>query len=215
MYTIAILDEEQKERDKFLNFFEKNFNVIELTEIISIDDLVERIKSDKIDALAIDYKLKDHGSDFKENGDYFFKSLVEKIENFPAFILTQDPEHAKLESKRINPLFIIDKAKLNEIDTIKKQQFMSDISSMIESYKLEFNTKIERLNELEKIKNSSTDFENYENEYLELSNSLSKSIIGKNPIPLKFFSKDTNEKLDEIISKTEELLNKIPKTDKK
>lgn len=214
MYTIAILDEEQKERNKFTNFFEKDFNVVELLSVKSIDDLIDKIKSDNIDAIAIDYKLKDHGSDFQENGDYFFKSLNEKIQNYPAFILTQDPDHTKKESKKINPLFIVDKAKLHETDTTKKESFINDIKNLIANYKNDLNSKIVRLKELEKIKDTD-DFSTYENEYLSLNNELSKAIIGYSPIPLKFFSKETNEKLDEIISKTGELLNRISKAQNK
>lgn len=214
MYTIAILDEEQKERDKFINFFEKSFNVVELQRVKSIDDLIDRIKSDNIDAIAIDYKLKDHGSDFQENGDYFFNSLIEKIQNYPAFILTQDPEHTKKESKKINPLFIVDKAKLHETDSTIKESFINDITNLIANYKNDLKAKIERLKELEKIKGTD-DFSKCENEYLTLNNELSKAIIGYSPIPLKFFSKATNEKLDEIISKTDELLNRISKAQDK
>jgi len=210
-YTIAILDEEQKERDIFANFFENYLNVIEISFVSSVDDLIEKIKSEHIDAIAIDYKLKDHHSKFKENGDFFFKQLLSRLQDFPSFILTQDPDNAKKKSKLIKPRFIIDKEILHSQDNKKITEFINDVKQEIASYKTIFAGKLKRLKELEKIRKTKEFSETLENEFLILNNEVARSLTGFETLPLKYFSQETNKKLSEIISKTDDLIKKISK----
>lgn len=207
-YTIAVLDEEIKERNKFVNFFENDFNVIPINYVSDIDKLIEEIKSDSIDAIAIDYKLRDHKNRFKKNGDYYFKELMERLNDFPAFILTQDSKTAKNESKLIKPRFIIDK-EIYALSGISKKEFLQDIRNEIKAYKSTIEEKIKRLKQLEKLKKSKQLDEVLENEYLKLNNDLIESFSGGNKLPMKYFSSETNEKLDEIINKTDKLIKKI------
>lgn len=211
-YTIAIMDEEPKERDRFISFFEDDFNVIEISFVSSVDELIDIIKSEKIDAIAIDYKLKDHKSKFKENGDYFFKQLINRLADFPAFVLTQDAEKAKKESKLIKPRFIIDKTILHSDSDKEKDNFRKEVKSEIKTYKNLFAEKIKRLKALDKIRKAKKGLdEQLENEFLTLNNEIAQSLSGYKALPLKYFSQDTNKKLDEIISKTDELIKKISK----
>jgi hypothetical protein len=215
MYTIAIMDEEAKERNHFINFFEDSFTVIEIPFVSSVDELIEKIKSDQIDAIAIDYKLKDHNSRFKENGDYFFKEIISRLQDFPSFVLTQDAEKAKRESKLIKPRFIIDKEILHSQDKANVKKFKNEVKLEIKNYKTLFSSKLKRLKELEKQKKSKGLNEDQENEYLTLNNEVSQSITGYKSLPLKYFSQETNKKLDEIISKTDSLIENITKENKK
>jgi hypothetical protein len=215
MYTIAIMDEEAKERNHFINFFEDSFTVIEIPFVSSVDELIEKIKSDKIDAIAIDYKLKDHNSRFKENGDYFFKEIISRLQDFPSFVLTQDAEKAKQESKLIKPRFIIDKEILHSQDKADVKKFKNEVKLEIKNYKTLFSSKLKRLKELEKQKKSKGLNQDQENEYLTLNNEVSQSITGYKSLPLKYFSQETNKKLDEIISKTDSLIENITRENKK
>ncbi|MGZ4055280.1 MAG: hypothetical protein ACXVPU_03195 [Bacteroidia bacterium] len=211
-YTIAIMDEEQKERNRFINFFEDDFNVIEIPFAATVDKLIEIIKSDKIDAIAIDYKLREHNSKFKENGDVYFKQLIDRLQDFPSFILTQDALKAKKESKLIKPRFIIDKKILHSQIVAETKQFKEEVKLEIKTYKTQFDIKLKRLKQLEKIKSSKAGLsEELENEYLNLNNEIAQSLSGYKSLPLKYFSQDTNKKLDEIISKTDEFIKKISK----
>lgn len=209
------MDEEAKERNHFINFFEDSFTVIEIPFVSSVDELIEKIKSDQIDAIAIDYKLKDHNSRFKENGDYFFKEIISRLQDFPSFVLTQDAEKAKRESKLIKPRFIIDKGILHSQDKANVKKFKNEVKLEIKNYKTLFSSKLKRLKELEKQKKSKGLNEDQENEYLTLNNEVSQSITGYKSLPLKYFSQETNKKLDEIISKTDSLIENITKENKK
>ena len=210
-YTIAIMDEEVKERNTFVNFFENDFNVIEIPYVSTIDELIEKIKSDHIDSIAIDYKLKDHKSKFSENGDFFFKQLISRLQEFPSFVLTQDAEKAKKESKLIKPRFIIDKRILHSQDNNEVKNFKDEIKQEIKTYKNLFGSKLKRLKELQKIRKANGLNEALENEFLNLNNEVAQSLTGYDTLPLKYFSQETNKKLDEIISKTDDLIKKISK----
>lgn len=208
-YKFAILDEERKERDKFINYFEDDFNVIEISFVESIDALVSIIKSENIDAIAIDYNLKDHNKKFIQNGDYFFKNLNSRIHNFPSFVLTQDPSRARRESKLISSFLIVDKEKLTYQPGKEKDNFIKEIKHVISIYKLDTEQKIKRVKQLEskRLKGTLTDVE--EQEFLELNNELSKTITGYNALPQKYFSQETNKKLNEIIAKTDKLIKSL------
>ncbi|MEJ7829895.1 MAG: hypothetical protein WKF91_16930, partial [Segetibacter sp.] len=151
-FKIAIMDEEAKERGKLLNFFEKDFDVYEISVVKSIEDLIEIIKTEKIDAIAIDYKLKEHQSKFLENGDFYFKNLIERLSDYPAFVLTNDSVKAKRESKLIKPRFIIDKSIIHTPDLKARKTFMQEIKTEIENYKVDISKKISRLKELTGVK---------------------------------------------------------------
>src|SRR6185295_8789791 len=95
----------------------------------------------------------DHGSNkFKKNGDSIFKDLLELLKDFPAFIFTNNPSDAKRESKKINPLFIVDKARMNLPDGKEKKEFIDEIKSIINYYKGEVKGKIDRFRSLEALR---------------------------------------------------------------
>jgi hypothetical protein len=214
-YTIAILDEEARERDRFSTFLEKDFTVVEIPFVSSVDALIGKIKELEVDAIAIDYKLKDHDSRFKENGDFFFKNLISQLQGFPAFILTQDADKAKKESKLINPRFILSKSIMHIKSSTEEDRkaFKETIRLEIVSHKTIIQAKVKRLNELQKLKKAKKLTPILENEYIELNNQVSKMITG-DEIPMKYFSSETNKKLDDIISKTDSLIAKIGKKKK-
>ncbi len=210
-YTIGIIDEERSERHRLMNFFDDSFNVKEIKKFNTTGDLVSLIKSENIDVLAIDYKLKDHNNNFKQNGNLIFKGLSDTLKGFPAFILTNDAKNAQRESKRINSFFIVDKRKTHLATGKEKNEFLKEIKANIKVYKDEINTKLKKLKKLEVLKRKGVLDEEQENEYLEITNDLSKIITGASPIPLKYFSQETNKKLNEIISKTDTLIKKMTK----
>lgn len=205
------MDEELKERGKFVNFFEEEFNVIEIPFVSSVDELIEMIKSEKIDAIAIDYKLKDHKSKFTENGDFFFKQLISRLPDYPSFVLTQDSEKAKKESKLIKSRFIIDKKILHSQIIKETDDFKFEVLQEIETYRNLFDDKVKRLKVLETNRLANDLDANLENEYIRLNNEIALSVTGHETLPMKYFSLETSKKLDDIISKTDELIKKISK----
>ena len=210
-YTLGIVDEEQTELNRLHNFFENDFNVEEINKFKSIDNLVSYIKSEGIDALAIDYRLKEHNTKFNVNGDVIFKDLLSNLKGYPAFILTNDSIKAKKESKSINSFFIIDKEKTHLIKPSEKNEFFREINANIKLYKDSITSKMKRLKVLSNKNNRGKLTDSEENEFLELNNDLSKSLTGTTPIPLKYFSIETNKKFNTLLRKTDKLIHVISK----
>ncbi|MFI1743198.1 hypothetical protein [Thalassobellus sediminis] len=212
-YTLGILDEEIEQIDTIEAAFEDVFNIVKIEYARSIEDLIDIIKSEKIDVLSIDYKLKDHNKGFEFNGDYFFNELLEKFGEFPAFVLTQNVLNAKKESKKINPRFIVDKAEihsfLNPDNKVEKKKFVEDLIYEIEIHQNKIQEDINELKALESLLEKGEKLGDKENRYIELNNKLSKSLSGYDALPQKYFSEGTNERLDLIIKQTEELLKKL------
>lgn len=213
MYTLGILDEEIDQLDFIETCFKDSFKIVKIPTIESIDQLIDLIKSEKIDALTIDYKLKENSSVIPFNGDYFFREIYDKFGDFPAFVLTQDVFSAKNESKKISPRFIVDKAIIHSFADPKNDQqrleFIADLKNEILVHQNSIEEDLKEFKELEAILEQGESLLEKENRYLELNNKLSKSISGYNAISNKYFAKDTLDRLDEIINQTQELLNKL------
>ncbi|MBR9831205.1 hypothetical protein GYB57_03570 [bacterium] len=212
-YTLGILDEEIEQIETIEAVFEDAFNIVQIEFVESIDELIEKIKSEKIDVLSIDYKLKDHNKGFEFNGDYFFNELLERFGEFPAFILTQNVSNAKKESKKINPRFIVDKEQIHFFTDQKnkneKDKFIEELILEIEIHQNKIQEDVEELKTLESLLEKGEKLGDKENRYIELNNKLSKSLSGYDALPQTYFSKNTNDRLDLLIKQTEELLKKL------
>jgi hypothetical protein len=212
-YKLGVFDEEIEQIEFIEECFKEDFQIVKINFVNSIDDLMDIIKSEKIDVLSIDYKLKDHNSGISFNGDYFFNELWDKFGDFPVFVLTQDVNNAKKESKKINPRFIVDKAEIHSfIDPINdpnKRKFVEELVLEIQIHQNKIEEDIAELKELEAVLEEGKDLGIKENRYIELNNKLSKSISGFNALPQTYFSKATNDRLDSLIMQTEALLKKL------
>lgn len=213
-YTLGILDEEESEVEVIEACFEDDFNISKITSISTIEDLIQIIKQEKIDVISIDYKLRDHNSDIPFNGDYFFNELMEKFGDFPAFVLTQDVNNARNQSKKINPRFIVDKADIHSFISgskiEEKKKFIEDLKLEIEVHRNKIEVDSNELLHLQNtIQEGAKLSGEQQNRYIELNNRLSKLTTGYSPIPITYFSEETNNRLDNLIKKTEDLLKKF------
>lgn len=210
-YTIAIIDEEQAQRDQFEFVFSKLFNVVQIDSYESTDSLIALIKSENIDAIAIDYRLTEHHSTFKNNGDFLFKEIRKYLFEFPVFILTRSSDEVKTICKTVDPGFIVDKENISfgRGEQEKERLFLESIVTKINIYKSDLQEKIDKLNQLEELrKKKPTEFERFEAEYINLNFELSKYIYGAQ-VPFTFFTQQSNDKLDVLIAKTEDILKKL------
>ena len=58
-------------------------------------------------------------------------------------------------------------------------------------------------------KNNPQEFLNIENDYINLNFELSRYISGASYIPITYFTQASNERLDSLIAKTENILKKL------
>lgn len=213
-YTIAIIDEEQEQRNQFEFVFSKVFNVVQIDSIVSIENLVNQIISENIDAVAIDYRLTEHNSSFHQNGDILFKEVRKSLYEYPVFILTRSSDEVKKICKTVDPSFIIDKENINfgKGEQEKEIKFLESIKTKVLVYKNDLQEKKVKLSQLEDLrKKSPAEFKVHEKEYINLNFELGKYISGNLPIPITYFTDESNKRLDSLIEKTEELLRKLDK----
>lgn len=90
MYKLGYLDDDKGNRTSFARQFEKDFelDVIEdLNEVKTLNDLLERIEQNGLDALAIDFQLAGSG-DLPYNGDEVVEYFNNNKKYFPVFMVT-------------------------------------------------------------------------------------------------------------------------------
>ena len=212
-FTIAIIDEEEQQRSDFEFVFSNSFNVVQIDSFESIEVLIGQIKSENIDAVAIDYRLTEHNSTFKTNGDFLFKEIRKNLFEFPVFILTRSSDEVKKICKTVDPSFIIDKENIyfGKGEEEKMATFLDSIYTKISVYKNDLQEKINRVNNLEDLrKNNPEEFSKYESEFVNLNLELNKYLYAGN-IQMTYFTSEANNKLNSLIEKAENILNRLDK----
>src|ERR1035437_3956445 len=108
-YLIGFADEEQSERVDFANFIDGDPEIAfyEITSLGPVDDIIDVVINNNLDAIVIDFKLKEYSDDFEENGETYLNHLVQTFEKFPCFILTNNSIDAKKYS--YDPFKVISK----------------------------------------------------------------------------------------------------------
>jgi DNA-binding NarL/FixJ family response regulator len=215
-YKILVVDERSDDIDEVKNMFElaKDFEVFGLDKLEHDDDLFDFIRENEIDAVAIDFKLKELHSSFTKNGDSYLRELLEVFENFPIFILTNNVNDAK--SHQIDPFKIIDKDIVavnmdDEDQEAKALELIDNIRYLINNYRSTLQAKEIELAMLIKKQNSATLNEDELQKMIELDNDLENSISKKLRIPSAWKSPTGLEKLSQFINKTQEIVDELKK----
>lgn len=206
MYRIGYVDEDEGQRNSFYHFLKDDFEIIlfEINEDSSEETIVEDIFTAGLDILVLDFRLDESGV-----VDFNSDSLVEQIQkrnlHFPLVILT---------SHEIDALDHLSDANLvngkDEMLGGKVKVFIQKLNKIATGYKSKLNDTKVKLEGLEKKRTEGSLLPAEEDEYVRLNTFIDETITAEDRISRSFYSEDTNTKLDELINKTEELLNKIP-----
>ncbi len=207
MYRLGYIDEDAGQRNQFRQTFKEDFEVylVEGFEGITIDELINEAFDNHIDLLVIDYEMEEF---YGYNGDSIARRLNAIKPNFPAIIFTSH------ESDALD--FVDDANIVNGKDIwsgdhhLELEVFKKKLKSLITTNKNRIIETEERLKVLEAKKNGSGLEPNEEDEYVELNNFLDKSFEGDRHLSRTFYSENTNKRLDALIEKTQELINKLP-----
>jgi DNA-binding NarL/FixJ family response regulator len=217
MYKILFIDEEKDTLEDFEQFVDGFSSKVELQSFTHFplaekDEMIEYIIKLAPDALITDFRLNEMKSDIKYNVPYNGIDLIEEFlsirNHFPCFVLTAIDDEAVNQSDDVNMVYIKNILYSKE-DGGAKAKFLDRVISQIEHYKSRIeNAKIE-LSELIKIRESGKADYKIEERMIELDDFLEKSIDAKNSIPSEFKSFSNSNKLDNILNKVDELLDKI------
>ena len=173
---------------------------VELTLAESTADTVERIIESGVDAVIIDYKLSSQQS-ISYSGVTLAKELNLRLWNFPIFVLTtyQDDlfDHELFDSYLV---FDFDRYIGDDQERI---EFNSKLIEQIKKYR------VERENcksELESLLPRAGESASIDARILELDSQLERSIYGNAAISLPIKKDFTAEKINELISKIDSLI---------
>lgn len=90
MYKLGYLDDDKGNRTSFARQFEKDFDlyvVEDLNEVRTLEDLMEVVENEGLDALAIDFQLAGSGV-LSYNGDEVVEYINKNKKYFPVFMVT-------------------------------------------------------------------------------------------------------------------------------
>ena len=217
-YTILIVDENEEQIDDFKNFIESLSNdilVFGLSALADDNELLQFVIENEIEAVAFDYKLKENNSSFEQNGDAYQTVLLENFENFPTFIITNNPADSK--SMRTDPFKIIDKSIVN-YDSERPEQLqeaallIDKIRQSIDTYKDNIATWEEELFQLIEMQNAGKELSDTQlKKMVDLDSRLENSISKKSKIPKDWKSPAAMQEIVNMVSNSEDILSELKK----
>lgn len=206
MFKIGYIDEEEPQRNSFYQFLKDDFEIklFEIANDTEIENLVEDIFNSALDILVLDFRLDENGL-VNFNADSIIELIQERNLYYPLVILTSHELDALDHIKNAN--LINGKT---EMLGEKVEVFKQKLKKIAGDYKTDLTNNEKELYELEglRIKQGLDPAE--EDRYVELNNFFDKISSSREHISRSFYTDGTNAKLDEIIRRTSEMLNKIP-----
>lgn len=218
MYKLLYIDEDQDQIENFLNYIDDTnsnniFQVITQFPLGDKEEMIDKIIKINPDVIVSDFLLNENIGSLGYNVPYNGVELVEdflSIRNkFPCFVLTAKDQDAVSDSEDVNLVYTKSLMTTEIEDTKAKVKFTDRLVKQIEHYKSRIESAQKELAELIEIrKNGKADFD-IEKRIIELDDFLEKSIDAKNVIPSEFKSLSNSQKLDNMLSKVDELLKKL------
>lgn len=132
MYKLGYLDDDKGNRTSFARQFENDFelDVIEdLNEVKTLNDLLERIEQNGLDALAIDFQLAGSG-DLPYNGDEVVEYFNNNKKYFPVFMVTSFVSDAL---NRMYDVYLVNDKEKVENDEYRGQ-LIQNVNNSIAAY---------------------------------------------------------------------------------
>lgn len=206
MYKIGYVDEDEGQRSSFYHYLKDDFEVVlfEITQETEVEPLVDDIFNSRLDILVLDFRLDETGLvDF--NADQLVDAIQERNLYYPLVVLTSHETDALDHLTNANLVNGKEEMLGSKVEIFKQK--LNKIASTYQNKISETETELAKLEE----KRGDGGLEpDEEDKYVALNNFLDNTVAAKGHISRTFYSEDTNKKLDELISKTEEMLNRIP-----
>ena len=208
-YTIGYIDESSSEIRDFKRFAYKDFDIKDFAPLTNIDELIQEILNAHVDAIIVDFDLKEENAEISYFGDEIIEKFLMIRQNFPVFVFTNHDEEATDHSKNID--IVIDKKEMSE----NPQKLLKKIRLKIEKYYKEIKEKEDRFFELLKKKNEITLTDIEKNELIDCDDFLEKSLNKRSAIKAYIkeeYSSDVNEMM-KLLNKIDETILKVRTTE--
>lgn len=208
MYKIGYIDEDKGWRNTFRQYLKEDFEIIlfDITADTEQDILVDQVFNQNLDMLVVDFRLDETGLvDF--NADTLIDKIQERNLYFPIIILTSHELDALDHVSNAN---LVNGKDMLDGENPKVEILKQKILKITTDYKNTISESLSKLKELEAKRQAEGLKPDEEDLYVDLNNYIDKTMSAKEHMSRSFYSESTNKKLDELIAKTQELLNKIP-----
>jgi len=218
MYKILFIDEQKGDIDDFLDYVEEsntkeNFTVETEYPLEDIDEMMDLIIKHNPDAIVTDFMLNEYKENIQYNVPYngvqLVKSFTSIRDGFPCFVMTSFDDNAVKESEDVNIVYIKDILHGSEAKTQAKASFLVRVEAQILHYKSKIQQAENELLRLLKLRNERKATMSEENELIRWDNFLETSIDKKSSIPEEYKTLSNTSKLEEMLSKVDQLLKTV------
>ena len=209
---LGVVDEQEEDVVEFFSYFDDYFIPIEIEIGINTEDAIQDIINKNVDAVAIDYYLKEHNDQILYNGNDLFKEVLSQLNGFPCFLMTSYPDEAKkhnIDQFRIFSKNVMQPDPDMIVEHEKGKELVSRIKQAVYTYKKEITEKENRIIELIELSNQRDLNYAEEEELIELDTFLEKIHDGRSSIPENLKTKSNDELLSNLLLKADEIISKI------
>ncbi len=218
MYKVLFIDEEKDTFDDFKDYVEisstkDNIEVYTEYPLEDLDEMIKLIIKINPDAIITDFRLNEMKTDIDYNVPYNGVELVEELLKirlgFPSFVLTAFDDLAVSASEDVNKVYIKNILHNNKEESKAKAKFLDRVINQIEHYQTKIKNAEAELIKLIEFRKSGKAKISDEERIIELDSFLESVIDRENLIPPEFKKLSNDERLNELLSKVDELLEKV------
>ncbi len=205
-FKIAYIDDDAGNIRTFQRFVSDYFDVVKIALKKDINTVVDDIFKEKVNAVVIDYDLRDQNSRINYQGSDIFEKINARVNDFPSFILTSHVGDAEEKTLDVNAIYDRDMIGDNQENILLKR-----IKRQITNYLNKIDESESELKKLRKIKKLNLV---QEEKIIELDNYLERSLSKGSQLPNSLKKTTYLKKLSKLISETEKLISEIKKDEK-
>ena len=218
MFRILFIDEEQDDIDSFKDYIEEkdtdgSFEVISTFPLGGLDEMLDEIFSQHVDAVITDFMLNEIKEDIKYNVPYNGVELVREIsskrEDFPCFVMTAFDDDAVGQSEDVNIVYIKGILHGTEKETKAKANFLDRVKNQILHYRTKLENAEKRLLELLKKSETQELDATEEEEVVFLDGLIEKSLDKESVVPKIVKEKKESDSLSDLLSKVDALTKRL------
>lgn len=207
MYKLGYLDDDKGNRTSFARQFEKDFDlhvVEDLNEVKSLEDLMDVVENESLDALAIDFQLAASG-EIPYNGDEVVEYFNKHKKYFPVFMVTSFVSDAL---NRMYDVYVNDKENVENNEY--RGQLILNVNNSIVAYQRRVSAIQDKAMALEE-KQKTNDGLTFEEEQDLLNLHLELNAIDPkaNPVSAEQLQTKSLKELQELVQNSRELLKSL------
>ena len=217
-YRISFIEDDEGVKNDIIACLEDDFEIVDIplyegdvpiySDLDDLKDLVKNIFNSRLDAIIIDYSLRDKSYDIKFDGAELVEEIKDMMPEFPIFVLSAREKDAESYFSDVNLVYIKEEY-LDSPDKLRRR-----IKQQIGNYREKISNAEKRLKELLKKQEDEELTLNEEEEIIKLDDFLESTQLRSTKVPLSLKKTTDIEKLNKLIIDTEKLIKEIEEKSK-